>query len=74
MKVAAWQAPLLGSSAEDVLALIRRRIDDCEAEGVAILCCPRGRRWRLGRLRSGRVWDGHPDLRHSFVSCSGRQR
>ena len=40
MKVAAWQAPLLGSSAEDVLALIRRRVDDCEAEGVAILCCP----------------------------------
>jgi predicted amidohydrolase len=40
MKVAAWQAPLLGSSAEDVLALIRRRVDDCEAERVAILCCP----------------------------------
>ena len=40
MKVAAWQAPLLGSGAADVLALIRRRVDECEAEGVAILCCP----------------------------------
>jgi predicted amidohydrolase len=40
MKVAAWQAPLVGSSAKDVLASIRSRVDDCEAEGVAILCCP----------------------------------
>jgi predicted amidohydrolase len=39
MKVAAYQAPLSGT-AGDALALIRRRVDQCEAEGVGILCCP----------------------------------
>jgi predicted amidohydrolase len=40
MKVAALQAPLPSLGAADALALIRRRVDQCEAEGIAILCCP----------------------------------
>jgi 5-aminopentanamidase len=39
MKVAAWQAPL-SSIGADALALLRRRLDQCEAEGGGILCCP----------------------------------
>jgi predicted amidohydrolase len=39
MKIAAWQAPL-SSIGADALALLRRRLDQCEAEGVGILCCP----------------------------------
>jgi predicted amidohydrolase len=39
MKVAAWQAPL-SSIGADALALLRRRVDQCETEGVGILCCP----------------------------------
>jgi 5-aminopentanamidase len=40
MKVAAYQAPLLNAGSMDALALIRRRIEQCEAENVAFLCCP----------------------------------
>jgi predicted amidohydrolase len=40
MKVAAYQAPLLNSGSMDALALIRRRVEQCEAEDVAFLCCP----------------------------------
>jgi predicted amidohydrolase len=40
MRVAAWQAPLLAVGAMDALDLIRRRVEQCEAEGIAILCCP----------------------------------
>ena len=41
MKVAAFQAPLSAMGAEeDALASIRRCVDQCDAEGVAILCCP----------------------------------
>jgi predicted amidohydrolase len=40
MKVAALQAPLPSLGAGDALALIRRAVDQCEADGVAILCCP----------------------------------
>jgi predicted amidohydrolase len=40
MKVAALQAPLASVAANDALALIQRSVDQCEAEGVAILCCP----------------------------------
>lgn len=40
MKVAAYQAPLLTPGTSDILGLIRTRIAQCEAEGVAILCCP----------------------------------
>jgi hypothetical protein len=39
MKVAAWQAPL-SSVGADALVLMRRRLDQCESEGVQILCCP----------------------------------
>ena len=40
MKVAAYQAPLLRSGSLEALGLIRRQVDWCEAQGVAILCCP----------------------------------
>jgi len=40
MKVAAWQAPLPSVSRRDALAPILRCVDQCETEGVAILCCP----------------------------------
>ena len=40
MKVAAYQAPLLHPGSLDSLSLIRRRVEQCEGEDVAILCCP----------------------------------
>jgi predicted amidohydrolase len=40
VKVAAYQAPLLAAGSMDALDLIRARVRACEAEGVAILCCP----------------------------------
>jgi predicted amidohydrolase len=40
MRVAAYQAPLLSSGSMDALGLIRAIVRRCEAEGVAILCCP----------------------------------
>ena len=40
MRVAAYQAPLLAAGSMEALGLIRRRVEWCEAEGVAILCCP----------------------------------
>ena len=42
MKVAAYQAPLLPIGSMEAVALIRRRIDWCQAAGVEILCCPEG--------------------------------
>lgn len=40
MRVAAYQAPLLAAGSMNTLALIRTRVQCCEAEGVEILCCP----------------------------------
>lgn len=40
MRVAAYQAPLRPSGSMDVVARIREQVDKCEAEHVAILCCP----------------------------------
>ena len=40
MKVAAYQAPLFAAGSMVALDLIRERMRACEAEGVAILCCP----------------------------------
>ncbi len=40
MKVAAYQAPLLPAGSMDAIGLIRTRVERCEAEGVAVLCCP----------------------------------
>jgi len=40
MKVAAYQAPLLPSGSMAAVELIRRRVEQCEAAGVEILCCP----------------------------------
>jgi predicted amidohydrolase len=42
MKIAAYQAPLLPSGSLAALDLIRQRVRSCEAQGVAILCCPEG--------------------------------
>ena len=40
MKVAAYQAPLLVGGSMGALDLIRARVLECEAEGIAVLCCP----------------------------------
>lgn len=40
VKVAAYQAPLLPSGSMEAIGRIRERVRWCEAEGVAILCCP----------------------------------
>jgi len=40
MKIAAYQAPLLAAGSMDGLALIRARVQWCEAHGITILCCP----------------------------------
>jgi predicted amidohydrolase len=40
MRVAAYQAALLALGSMEALGLIRRRVEQCEAEGVTILCCP----------------------------------
>ena len=40
MKVAAYQAPLLGSDAREAVDLIRTRVEWWESHGVTILCCP----------------------------------
>jgi 5-aminopentanamidase len=40
VKVAAYQAPLLQPGSLDALGLMRKRVEWCEAQGVAILCCP----------------------------------
>ena len=40
LRVAAYQAPLLPIGSMDAFALLRARVDWCEAAGVQILCCP----------------------------------
>jgi predicted amidohydrolase len=42
MRVAAFQAPLLnpGVGAMEALPLVRRSVEQCEADGVSLLCCP----------------------------------
>jgi predicted amidohydrolase len=40
VKVAAYQAPLHAISSLEVLGLIREQVDECESNGVEILCCP----------------------------------
>ena len=40
MKIAAYQAPLLGSGSMHVLGLIERQVRLCETEGITVLCCP----------------------------------
>jgi len=42
MKVAAYQAPLATCIPDEALALVRHQIEQCEALGVEILCCPEG--------------------------------
>lgn len=40
MKVAAYQAPLSACADAQVLSLVRKQVDRCEALCVSILCCP----------------------------------
>src|SRR5215469_8218421 len=40
MRIAAYQAPLLSSGSMLALDLIRAQVRRCEAEEIAILCCP----------------------------------
>ncbi len=40
MRVAAYQARLLPVGSMEALGLIRSRVEDCEASGVSVLCCP----------------------------------
>ena len=40
MRIAAYQAPLSAAGSLEALSLIRPRVEQCEAAGVAILCCP----------------------------------
>ena len=40
VRVAAYQAPLLAAASMDALGLIRTQVERCEAEGIALLCCP----------------------------------
>ena len=40
MKVAAYQAPLVGSGSLEAVDLIRTKVEWCESHGVVILCCP----------------------------------
>jgi len=40
MKIAAYQAPLLAAGSMDALALIRARVQWCEAHSITVLCCP----------------------------------
>jgi len=43
LKVAAYQSPLLrGQSIDAAVELVREQVAQCEAQGVAILCCPEG--------------------------------
>ena len=40
MKIAAYQAPLLGSGSMHALGIIERQVRLCETEGITVLCCP----------------------------------
>jgi hypothetical protein len=40
LQIAAYQAPLSQPGSVDVLERIRRRVQQCEAAGIRILCCP----------------------------------
>jgi predicted amidohydrolase len=40
MKLAAYQAPLLDADVAAAIELVARQVRRCEAEGVAVLCCP----------------------------------
>jgi predicted amidohydrolase len=63
MRVAAYQVPLLAASSMDALDLIRARVKWCEAESVAVLCCPEA---VLGGLAD---YSAHPT---QFAIAAGR--
>ena len=65
MRVAAYQAPVLAAGSMAALGLLRTRVEWCEAEGVAILCCPEA---ILGGLAD---YDGDP-ARFAIAADAGR--
>ena len=65
VKVAAFQAPVLAAGSMEALGLIRTRVEQCETEGVAILCCPEA---ILGGLADS---CGHP-TRFAMAIDAGR--
>jgi 5-aminopentanamidase len=65
VKVAAYQAPLLAAGSMDALDLIRMRVEWCEAEHIAILCCPEA---ILGGLAD---YSEHP-TRFAIAADAGR--
>ena len=65
LRVAAYQAPLLAAGSMDALGLIRTRVEWCETEGVAILCCPEA---ILGGLAD---YDEYP-TRFAIAADAGR--
>ena len=42
MRIAAWQMPIDATDASVALDAVRRQVCRCEADGVAVLCCPEG--------------------------------
>jgi predicted amidohydrolase len=42
MKVAAYQAPLGACYSPGIIGRVRAQVDQCESNGVEILCCPEG--------------------------------
>ncbi len=53
MKVAAYQAPYLPFGSMEAVGLIRAQVDECEASGVALLCCPEAVLGGLARESAG---------------------
>ena len=42
MRIAAWQMPIDATDPSVALDAVRRQVCRCEADGVAVLCCPEG--------------------------------
>lgn len=42
MRIAAWQMPIDATDASVAIDAVRHQVRRCEADGVAVLCCPEG--------------------------------
>jgi predicted amidohydrolase len=65
VRVAAYQAPLLAVGSMDAIGLIRKQVERCEAEGVAVLCCPEA-------ILGGLADYGADPARFAIAADSGR--
>lgn len=63
MKVAAFQSPLPTASFSESIDLVRTQVEQCERQGVEILCCPEA---VLGGLA-----DNTPSLEHLAINAGG---